>query len=100
MSPGAGKRGAIGGDVIAVNAGDGVGPGAAPAMAPAPITIQVYGAPVKMRPPLRAKSRASLRTERRKQAAAARSRMNYEGKTMMLTLGLLFLCCRRCRINP
>ncbi len=54
-------------------------PAAAPAMAPAPITIQVYGAPGQDAASIAREVSRQLETERRKQAAAARSRMNYEG---------------------
>ncbi|CVA05164.1 Uncharacterised protein [Serratia marcescens] len=54
-------------------------PAAAPAMAPAPITIQVYGAPGQDAASIAREVSRQLETERRKQAAAARSRMNYGG---------------------
>ena len=52
-------------------------PAAAPATAPAPITIQVYGAPGQDAASIAREVSRQLEAERRKHAAAARSRMTY-----------------------
>ncbi|EMB4111278.1 phage tail tape measure protein [Serratia nevei] len=52
-------------------------PAAAPAAASAPITIQVYGAPGQDASSIAREVSRQLEAERRKHAAAARSRMNY-----------------------